>query len=98
MADVPAVPGTGFGDSTKEKGETTSSPARKQAPPEKQSDIRRRTYVVLSFWALIIFVGLPIWWNTTAIYRAHLPLSSMIEWADGKVRYLPEKLEIVGLD
>lgn len=59
---------------------------RKQPPPEKPSDIRRRSHVILSFWLIVLFLGLPIWWKTTTIYRADLPLQEMLEWADGKVR------------
>jgi phosphatidylinositol glycan class S len=66
---------------TSDKGMTP----RKQPPPESPSDIRRRTHVILSFWLIILFLGLPIWWWTTTIYRARLPLQEMLEWADGKV-------------
>jgi hypothetical protein len=59
--------------------------AKKQPPPESVESVRMRTSVVLSFWAVVIFLGLPIWWKTTAIYRAKLPLGEMMEWADGKV-------------
>jgi len=59
--------------------------SRKQPPPEKPSDVRRRTFVILSFWLIVVLLGLPIWWETTTIYRANLPLGEMLEWADGKV-------------
>ncbi|KAI9766633.1 MAG: GPI transamidase component [Geoglossum simile] len=59
--------------------------ARKRPPPESPESVRIRTAVVLSFWAVVVFLGLPIWWKTTAIYRAKLPLREMVEWADGKV-------------
>ncbi|KAL2110830.1 hypothetical protein VUR80DRAFT_657 [Thermomyces stellatus] len=55
-----------------------------QALPEKPSDARRRSYIILSFWVLVILLGLPVWWRTTSIYRADLPLSEMMDWADGK--------------
>ncbi|PKS08682.1 hypothetical protein jhhlp_004735 [Lomentospora prolificans] len=55
-----------------------------QLPPEKPSEQRRRTYIILSFWVLVVLLGLPIWWKTTSIYRAELPLTEMMEWADGK--------------
>lgn len=54
-------------------------------PPEKPSDITRRTRVVVSFWLIVLCLGLPIWWKTTTIYRANLPLDGMLEWAEGKV-------------
>ena len=59
-----------------------------QTPPEKPSDIRRRSYIVLSFWFLVVLLGLPVWWQTTSIYRADLPLAEMMDWADGKVGIL----------
>ncbi|CCE29944.1 hypothetical protein E4U22_001087 [Claviceps purpurea] len=62
--------------------EAPASP--KQPPPEKPSDTRRRSYVILSFWIIVLFLGLPIWWRTTSIYRADLPLERMLQWADGK--------------
>jgi hypothetical protein len=42
--------------------------------------------VIAAFWAVIIFLGFPIWWKTTSIYRAHLPIEEMVDWADGKVQ------------
>ncbi|KAE8447006.1 hypothetical protein EG329_011140 [Mollisiaceae sp. DMI_Dod_QoI] len=60
------------------------APKKKEPPPESPESIRLRTFVIASFWAIIIFVGLPIWWWTTTIYRARLPMDEMMEWADGK--------------
>jgi GPI-anchor transamidase subunit S len=59
--------------------------AKKEPPPEKPEEIRMRSFVLLSFWAIIILLGLPIWWRTTTIYRANLPLDQMMDWADGRV-------------
>lgn len=59
--------------------------AAPQAPPEKPADARRRSLIVLSFWVLIALLGVPMWWRTTSIYRAELPLSEMMDWANGKV-------------
>ncbi|RFU74802.1 phosphatidylinositol-glycan biosynthesis class s [Trichoderma arundinaceum] len=61
-----------------------AAPSPTLPPPEKPSAIRQRSYVVLSFWLVVLLLGLPIWWKTTAIYRADLPLDSMLKWADGK--------------
>lgn len=58
---------------------------RKEPPPEKPENIRMRTQVLLSFWAIILFFGVPIWWKTTTIYRAPLPLDQMTDWAEGRV-------------
>ncbi|KAI1137355.1 phosphatidylinositol-glycan biosynthesis class S protein [Hypoxylon sp. FL0543] len=57
---------------------------RKEPPPEKPADIQRRSYIVASFWFIVLFLGLPIWWKTTTIYRADLPLNQMMDWADGR--------------
>ncbi|EGY15594.1 hypothetical protein VD0002_g8019 [Verticillium dahliae] len=65
-------------------GEDASSENPKEPPPEKASDVRRRSFVILSFWAIALCFGVPIWWITTSIYRANLPLSDMLDWADGK--------------
>lgn len=67
----------------------TTTSGRKQPPPEKPSDARRRSTVILSFWLIVLCLGLPIWWNTTAIPRANLPLDEMMDWADGKVGNIP---------
>ncbi|PFH62685.1 hypothetical protein XA68_12556 [Ophiocordyceps unilateralis] len=56
----------------------------KQPPPEKPSDSRKRFHIVLSFWFIVVVLGLPIWWRTTTIYRAKLPLDRMLQWAEGK--------------
>jgi phosphatidylinositol glycan class S len=54
-------------------------------PPEGKDAVWTRTKVILSFWAVIIFLGLPVWWKTTSIYRASLPLEEMMSWAEGRV-------------
>ncbi|KAK4180935.1 phosphatidylinositol-glycan biosynthesis class S protein [Triangularia setosa] len=64
--------------------EEAPTSVRKLPPPEKPSDVRRRSHVILSFWLIVLLLGLPIWWKTTTIYRADLPLEEMLEWADGK--------------
>ncbi|KAI0595588.1 phosphatidylinositol-glycan biosynthesis class S protein [Biscogniauxia sp. FL1348] len=63
---------------------TATTSKRKQPPPENPSHIRRRSFIIASFWAIVLFLGLPIWWKTTTIYRADLPLNQMMDWADGK--------------
>ncbi|TVY36893.1 GPI transamidase component PIG-S-like protein [Lachnellula subtilissima] len=60
------------------------TPKKKEPPPETPESIRLRLFVILSFWAIVLFLGLPIWWRTTAIYRAKLPLDQMMDWADGR--------------
>ncbi|KIW30294.1 uncharacterized protein PV07_06050 [Cladophialophora immunda] len=58
-------------------------PSSKQPPLEKPEAVSLRTKIVLSFWAVIILLGLPVWWQTTSIYRASLPLQDMLDWAEG---------------
>jgi hypothetical protein len=57
-----------------------------QLPPETSEAIWLRRCAIFSFWAVVLLLGLPIWWKTTAIYRADLPLQAMTDWAGGKVR------------
>lgn len=66
---------------------TAPHAARAQAspPPETSESIWLRRAAILSFWAVVVFFGLPVWWKTTAIYRAELPLQDMTAWAEGKV-------------
>ena len=63
------------------------SSATPKPPPESPDGVRVRSLVIFSFWAIVIFLGLPVWWWTTSIYRARLPLHEMMDWADGKVSY-----------
>ncbi|KAH6877116.1 phosphatidylinositol-glycan biosynthesis class S protein [Thelonectria olida] len=63
---------------------SSSSSKLKLPPPEKPLDIKRRSFIVLSFWLIVLFLGLPIWWKTTTIVRANLPLDGMLQWAEGK--------------
>ncbi|TAQ88448.1 hypothetical protein B7494_g3223 [Chlorociboria aeruginascens] len=66
---------------------------KKEPPPEKPESIRLRSLVIASFWAIILFLGLPIWWWTTAIYRASLPLDQMTDWAEGRISIEAESLQ-----
>ncbi|KAL8973079.1 MAG: hypothetical protein Q9197_002503 [Variospora fuerteventurae] len=72
-AKVPSMP-----------AEEIISTPKKQPPPESKEDIRVRQLVILSFWAIVILLGVPIWLWTTSIHRARLPLQEMMDWADGK--------------
>jgi len=73
-------------DSTGVKAQTSDRfPAVKKPPPEPAKDIHVRSFVIFVFWAIVIFLGLPVWWWTTSIHRSRLPLQEMLEWADGKV-------------
>ncbi|TGZ82739.1 hypothetical protein EX30DRAFT_339028 [Ascodesmis nigricans] len=55
-----------------------------EPPPELPENARARRYVILSFWLVVVLLGLPLWWKTTSIYRAPLPLRDMQSWADGR--------------
>jgi phosphatidylinositol glycan class S len=59
--------------------------ATKQPPPESAKSVWLRRFAIISFWAVVVLLGLPIWLKTTAIYRADLPLQVMSDWAEGKV-------------
>lgn len=67
-------------------GAVEAVPRRKDYPPETAEAVRTRRWVIFSFWAIALFLGLPIWWKTTTVYRAKLPLDQMMDWADGRVR------------
>jgi hypothetical protein len=82
-----AHPATASTSDTPPAADTSS--CRKEPPPERPSDSRRRSLVILSFWLVVLCLGLPIWWKTTTIPRASLPLDDMMDWAAGKVRRAP---------
>jgi hypothetical protein len=63
-----------------------STKAQTSPPPESHQSIWLRRAAIISFWAVAVLLGLPVWWTTTAIYRAELPLQDMTDWAEGKVR------------
>ncbi|KAI1174814.1 phosphatidylinositol-glycan biosynthesis class S protein [Nemania sp. FL0916] len=74
----------GGGLTAPDAGSTTTKPKLKPPPPENPSHISRRSLIIASFWLVVLCLGVPIWWQTTAIYRANLPLEQMTNWADGK--------------
>ena len=79
--------GTGSDDGNV-KVASSPATAQKQPPPESFKSIKTRGLVILSFWAVVILLGIPVWLWTTSIYRARLPLQDMVDWADGKVLVL----------
>lgn len=40
-------------------------------------EVNFRIYSILSYFVVLIVVGLPIWWYTTRVYRATLPIGQM---------------------
>jgi GPI-anchor transamidase subunit S len=85
VSEVMNLGGKDTGDQFAPSKATNVASTRREPPPEKPESIRLRYLVLLSFWAIIILLGLPIWWATTSIYRAPLPMEQMMDWADGKV-------------
>ena len=59
--------------------------AETRLPAESKDGVWLRRNVLLSFWAVVLLIGLPFWWKTTTVYRAHLPYRAMDSWADGSV-------------
>ncbi|KAH7018464.1 phosphatidylinositol-glycan biosynthesis class S protein [Microdochium trichocladiopsis] len=80
-----AIPASQTAEESTRSTAVTTPPAtaQKAPPPEKPADILRRTSVILSFWAIVLCLGLPIWWHTTTIHKATLPLAQMSDWANG---------------
>ena len=64
----------------------TQSSTQRVPPPETPEAVQTRFRVIAAFWAVIIFLGFPIWWKTTSIYRAHLPIQEMVDWAMARSR------------
>lgn len=62
-----------------------TSPKQELGPAEPTyAELRQRSQIVFSFWAVVLFLGLPLWYLTTSIYRAPLPLGQMTGWSEGK--------------
>nr|XP_057942639.1 GPI transamidase component PIG-S [Doryrhamphus excisus] len=55
---------------------------------------RRSKLAALSFAAVVIFLGIPLWWRTTTTYRAWLPVSQIQELAKLKL-LLSAEVEVV---
>lgn len=84
-SDTPSTPATA---PSKDDVPVSTKNGDVEPPPELPENARARSYVILSFWLVVLLLGLPLWWITTAIYRAPLPLKEMQSWADGRVRDL----------
>ncbi|KAL3280867.1 hypothetical protein HHI36_004095 [Cryptolaemus montrouzieri] len=46
-------------------------------PLEDEQSSKYRTYSILSYFIVLVIIGLPVWWYTTRVYRADLPLVEM---------------------
>ncbi|KAJ5385017.1 Phosphatidylinositol-glycan biosynthesis class S protein [Penicillium concentricum] len=76
---------TGDQESPQASASQVDQPSVQRAPPpETPAALQTRFRVIAAFWAVIILLGFPIWWKTTSIYRASLPIEEMVDWADGK--------------
>jgi hypothetical protein len=86
-ASTSGNPGTGMlKDDAALENAVSAAPKKKEPPLESTESFGIRSLVIFSFWAIVLFLGLPVWLRTTAIYRAKLPLNQMMDWADGRVR------------
>lgn len=59
--------------STVIKGEKTSKST------EDDEEANFRIFGIISYFIVLVVIGLPIWWYTTRVYRATLPLAQMQE-------------------
>jgi len=59
--------------------------AKNKTPPESAEGVATRRWILFSFWAVALFLGLPVWLWTTSVPRSSLPLQSMNQWAEGQV-------------
>ena len=74
---------------TPAEGVVHAALARKQPPPESPRGVKTRRWIIFCFWAIAGLLGLPIWYATTTVPRAALPLESMDAWASGQVCLAP---------
>ncbi|CAH0556991.1 unnamed protein product [Brassicogethes aeneus] len=51
----------------------------KKTSDEDDPECVWRIYSVLSYFIVLVIIGLPIWWYTTRVYRASLPLDEMFD-------------------
>lgn len=68
---------------------TKAALAKKQPPPESYQEVKKRRWIIFCFWAVVAFLGLPVWYATTTVPRASLPLEAMSQWAEGQVSLYP---------
>ncbi|KAG5437555.1 hypothetical protein PCANB_000983 [Pneumocystis canis] len=54
----------------------------------------KRKWIVLSYWFFVL-LAIPIWWKTTEIHRAKLPLKLMNQWAKGQACNIQFNIPIV---
>ncbi|XP_072394281.1 GPI transamidase component PIG-S [Diabrotica undecimpunctata] len=57
----------------------TDGKASSAKATENEEDSDYRIYSVISYFIVLVVIGLPIWWYTTRVYRASLPETRMQE-------------------
>lgn len=67
----------------------SSTAAPRLPPPETRDEVSLRRSILASFWAIIVLIGIPLWYLTTTVPRADLPLDMMNQWAEGQVCSAP---------
>jgi len=91
-ADNAETTESGSTKSTTEHVETSGLVAAvlhpKVPPAESAQSIRLRRLILGSFWTVVLLFGLPLWWYTTTVYRAKLPVEDMQAWANGQVIHI----------
>nr|XP_053634672.1 GPI transamidase component PIG-S-like [Cherax quadricarinatus] len=56
---------------------------------------REGAWAAAGFAAVLVLVGLPVWWYTTTVYRAHLPYSTIVNLS-GQPLYHATGMTLVG--
>ncbi|CAG9767915.1 unnamed protein product [Ceutorhynchus assimilis] len=59
------------------KKDTSNVSPKKKNIEEDASDANFRTLSILSYFIVLVLLGVPIWWYTTRVYRASLPLDEI---------------------
>jgi hypothetical protein len=61
------------------------SPSPSPAPSSFSLDKSRQYISALSILAVALFVGLPVWWKTTEVYRCPLPYKEINDLSGNQV-------------
>jgi len=86
--DQVSIPGSQTGDINDNNPSLVKATLAQKTPPvESPEATASRRWILFSFWAVALFIGLPVWVLTTTVPRASLPLQKMNEWANGQVGY-----------
>lgn len=92
MADPTTIDSQGSVSNGNAKS-TVSAEPKYLSLPFQSTSIRRA--IIFSFWAVIL-IGTPLWYQTTKIYRAALPLQQMSNWGPRVKEFkLPLNFELI---